>query len=130
MRGCATLLVVLVVVAGLFSYLVLPGLIENQLAGILQGRLGLQAKPEVEVSSNFPPELLLGRADRVRARTDQISQQGLTFDDVQADLEGVKVSVPSLLRGDLQVEARSCSLTAESPAVSLDCGSYLSSYLG
>ena len=64
------MLVVLLVLAGLFSYVALPGVIENQLAGIMQDRLGLQEKPEVEVSSNFPPELLLGRADRVRVRTD------------------------------------------------------------
>lgn len=125
-RGCATVLVALLVVAGLFSYVALPGVIENRLAGILQERLGLQEKPEVEVSSDFPPELLLGRADRVRARTDQVSQQGVTFSDVQAELEGVEVSVASLLRGDQQVEAQSCSLTAEAPLVSLDCGSYLS----
>ena len=124
------MLVVLLVVAGLFSYVALPGVIESQLAGILQERLGLQEKPEVEVFSDFPPELLLGRADRIRARTDQISQQGVAFSGVEADLESVEVSVPSLLRGDLQVEAQSCSLTAEAPPVSLDCGSYLGSYLG
>ena len=68
------MLVVLLVVAGLFSYVALPGVIENQLAGILQERLGLQEKPEIEDSSDFPPELLLGRGDRLRPRTDKISQ--------------------------------------------------------
>ena len=124
------MLVALLVVVGLFSYLALPALVENQLAGILQDRLGLQAKPEVEVSSNFPPELLLGRVDRVQASTDQIIQQGLAFDDVRTDLEGVKVSLPGLLQGDLRVESQSCSLTAGTPVVSLNCNSYLSSYLG
>lgn len=124
------MLVVLLLAAGIFSYAALPGLVENQLAGILQERLGLQERPEVEVSSDFPPELLLGSADRIRARTDQITQQGVAFSDVRAELEGAEVSVPSLLRGDLQVETQSCSLTAEAPPVSLDCTGYLESYLG
>ena len=66
MKGLATALGVLVVLAGLFCYLVLPGVIEDQLALRLQGALGLPTKPDVEVSSSFPPELLVGRIDRVR----------------------------------------------------------------
>ena len=36
MRGFIKLLVAFVVVAGLFSYLVLPGLVESQFAELLQ----------------------------------------------------------------------------------------------
>jgi hypothetical protein len=59
MRGPATKLVVLLALGGLFCYLVLPGVIENQLARRLQEALGVPTKPDVEVSSSFPPELLL-----------------------------------------------------------------------
>lgn len=48
---------VLLLVVGLFSYLVLPGLIESRLAANLQEGYGLENDPVVEVFSNFPPEL-------------------------------------------------------------------------
>ena len=131
MRGFIKLLVAFVVVAGLFSYLVLPGLVESQLAGLLQTQLGLATEPEVEVSSDFPPEMLLGRVDRIEATTDEIIQQGLTFSNVRVDLEGLQVPVLSLLQGDVQIESESCSLTAEVPPLALDCSGYLSGgYLG
>jgi hypothetical protein len=66
MRGLAKALVALLVLAGLFSYLALPAAIEDQLAQRLQEGFGLPAEPDVEVSSSFPPELLLGRIDQVR----------------------------------------------------------------
>jgi hypothetical protein len=65
-RGLAAVLGVPLVLAGFFCYLVLPGVIEGQLAQRLQERFGLPTKPDVEVSSSFPPELLLGRIDQVR----------------------------------------------------------------
>ena len=40
MRGLATKLVVLLALEGLLSYLVLPGVLENQVAQRLQGVLG------------------------------------------------------------------------------------------
>ena len=121
MKGLAAVLVVLLVLAGLFSYLVLPGLIEDQLARRLQVGLGLPTEPDVEVSSSFPPELLLGRIDRVRMDTGS----------ARADVRGANVSVPSLLRGEgPRLEAESCSLVAEVPGASaqqyLDCSGYLS----
>jgi LmeA-like phospholipid-binding len=79
MRGLAKLLVVLVVVGGLLSYLVLPGVLENQVAQRLQGVLGAPTKPVVEISSSFPPELLLGRTDRIEVTMDQISLQGVAL---------------------------------------------------
>jgi hypothetical protein len=76
------------VLAGPFSSLVLLGSIEDQLALRLQVGLGLPTEPDVEVSSSFPPELLLGRIDRVRMDTGP----------ARADVRGANVSVPSLLR--------------------------------
>ena len=115
-KGLATALVALSVLAGLFSYLVLPAAIEDRLAQRLQAGLGLPAEPDVEVSSSFPPELLLGRVDRIEVGADRVSVQGVA----RAELRGVNVSVPSLLRKDLRVEAQGCSLSAEVPAVSVD----------
>ena len=108
MKGLAAVLGVLLVLAGLFCYLVLPGLIEDRLALRLQVGLGLPTKPDVEVSSSFPPELLVGRIDRVRMDTGS----------ARADVRGANVSVPSLLRGEPILEAESCSLVAEVPGAS------------
>jgi hypothetical protein len=130
MRGLATKLVALFVVGGLFCDLVLPGVIENQLAQRLQEALGAPTKPDVEVSSSFPPELLLGRIDRIQVRMDQISVQGAALYNVRADLRGVNVSVPSLLEGDPRIETQRCSLSVEMPAVSIDHNQECLSYLG
>ncbi len=111
---------VLLLVVGLFSYLVLPGLIESRLAENLQGRYGLEEEPEVEVSSNFPPELLLGRIDRIEVRIDQLTREGILLRDVRIDLEDVDVSVPSLLQGDLEREIEAASLRAEVPEESIN----------
>jgi hypothetical protein len=116
MRSLATKLVVLVVREGILSYLVLPGVIENQLAGRLQTAFGVPMKPDVEVSSNFPPELLVSRIDRTRVR----SLENAAFRNVRADLGGVRVSVPRLVEGNLRIEARNCSLSIEMPPVSID----------
>ena len=113
-------LVVLSVLAGLFSYLVLPAVIEDRLSQRLQEGLGLPAEPDVEVSSSFPPELLVGRVDRVEVAADRVSVQGLVIGGARAELRGVNVSVAGLLRGDLRVEAQGCTLNAEVPAVSVD----------
>jgi hypothetical protein len=130
MRGLATTLVALLVLGGLFCYLVLPEMIENQLAQRLQEALGAPTKPNVEVSSSFPPELLLGRIDRIQVSMDQISVQGAALYNVRADLRGVNVSVPSLLAGDPRIETQSCSLRVEVPPVSIDHNQECLSYLG
>jgi hypothetical protein len=131
MRGLATMLVALLVLGGLLCYLVLPGVIENQLAQRLQEALGAPTKPDVEVSSSFPPELLLGRIDRIHVRMDQISVQGAALHNVRADLRGVNVSVSSLLlEGNARIETQSCSLSVEVPAVSIDHNQECLSYLG
>lgn len=130
MRGPVTKLLILIALVGLFSYLVLPGVVEDQLAQRLQGALGAPTQPDVEVSSNFPPEMLLGRIDRVQMSTDQMILQGVAFYDARADLRGVNVSVPSLIEGSPRIETQSCSLSAEAPAVYIDQNQACLSYLG
>ena len=130
MRGLARILVVLVVLGGLFSYLVLPGLIENQVAQRLQVAFGAPTKPDVEVTSSFPPELLLGRIDRIQVSVDQGTLQGVALYNARADLRGVKVSVPSLLEGYPAIETQSCSLSVEAPAVFVSQNQACLSYLG
>jgi hypothetical protein len=130
MRGFTKKLIAILVVGGLFSYLVLPGLIENQIAGRLQEAFGTPTKPEVEVSSSFPPELLLGRIDRIQVKMDQMSVQGFALYNARADLRGVKVSVPSLLEGIPRIESTSCSLSVEAPVVLIDQNEACLSYLG
>jgi LmeA-like phospholipid-binding len=129
-RGCLTRLVVLLVLVGLFSYLVLPGLVEYAIARQLQGALGAPTKPEVEVSSGFPPEMLLGRIDRVRVSADQMSLQGVAFYDARADLRGLTVSLPSLLEGAPRIETGSCSLGASASTVRIDQKEACLGYLG
>ena len=101
-------LAALLVLAGLSSYLVLPAVIEDQRARRLREGFGLPAEPDLEVSSSFPPELLLGRVDRIEVGADRVSLQGLALGDAWAELRGVNVSVAGLLRGDPRVEAQGC----------------------
>jgi len=123
-------LVVLLVLVGLFSYLVLPGLATDQIARRLQESIGTPTKPEVRVSSSFPPAMLLGRIDRVQVSADQMSLQGVAFYDARADLRGVNVSVPSLLEGSPSIETRSCTLRASAPVVQIDDNRACLGYLG
>jgi hypothetical protein len=69
-RSLAKSLVVLLILVGLFSYLILPGLIEDQIAGRLQTAIGTPTKPVVTVSSRLPLMMLLGRFDRVQVSMD------------------------------------------------------------
>ncbi len=126
MRGFATKLAVLLFLGGLFCYLVLPGLIENQLARRLQAAFGATTEPDVEVSSNFPPELLLGRIDRIQVK----GLQSSAFYNAQADLRDASVFVPSLLEGDPRIGARDCSLSIEAPAMFIDQDQACLGYLG
>jgi hypothetical protein len=130
MRGLVRKLVVLLVLVGLFCYLVLPGLIENQLADKLQVAFGASTKPDVVVSSNFPPELLLGRIDRIQVSVNEGSLQGVALYNTKMDLKGVNISVPSLLQGSPIIETQSCSLSIEVPAVLIDQNQVCLNYLG
>jgi len=104
---------ILLLLMGVFSYTLLPGLIESRLATTLQERYGLEEKPVVEVSSNFPPELLLGRIDRIEIEVGSLTKGGIRLPDVRVGVEDVDVSVLSLLRGDLGREIQVGSLVAE-----------------
>jgi hypothetical protein len=99
LRGCGTKLVVLLVLVVLFFYLVLPPVIESLIAGRVQTALDTPTK--VDVRSNFPPMMLLGRIDRVLVTTDHNGEL--------ADLKRVSVSVPSLINGNPWIKAVSCS---------------------
>ena len=109
LRGCGTKLAVLLVLVVLFLYLVLPLVLESLIASKVQTALEGTAferptKPDVEVSSNFPPMMpmmLLGRIDRVEVTIDQNSR---------AVVKGVRVSVPSLIAGNPAYETKSCSI--------------------
>jgi hypothetical protein len=107
---------VLLVLAGFFIYALLPGIIESRLAASLRESYGLEEEPTVEVSSSFPPELLLGRMDRIEVRMDSFVREGIRLRDVRVDLRGVDVPVRSLLSGgDLERETRAVSLVASVP---------------
>ncbi len=112
--------VVVLLVVGFSVYALLPGLIESRLAANLQGRYGLEEKPAVEVSSSFPPELLLGRIDRIRVQMDSFTKQGIRLRDLRIELKDVDVSVLSLLSGDLEREIEAASLVAEVPEESIN----------
>ena len=91
---------------------------------------GALTKPDVEDSSSFPPELLLGRIDRIQVRVDQGSLQGVALYNTKVDLRGVMVSVPSLLEGYPMLETQSCSLSVEAPAVLITQNQASLGYLG
>src|SRR3712207_8515165 len=116
----ATAVAVLLLGVGLFSYLVLPALIERRLAANLRQEYGFDGEPEVRVFSGFPPGLLLGRVDRIEVHVDQTMQEGTLLRHVRMDLEGVDVSLPSILRGELEGEVRTTSLRAEVPEESIN----------
>jgi LmeA-like phospholipid-binding len=118
------------ILGGAFSYFVLRGLIENQVAQRLQVAIGTPAMPDVEISSNFPPELLLGRIDRIQTSMDQASLQGVAIYNARFDLSGVQVSVPSLIEGYPRVQTQRCSLSVEAPAVLITQPQACLSYLG
>ena len=130
MRNLATKLIFLLVLGGLFSYLVLPGLIEDQVAQRLQTALASPTEPDVEVSSSFPPELLLGRIDRIEVSMDQIGVQGIAFYNARVDLRGVEVPVSSVIEGSPTVETQACSLSVEVPALLIEDNQTCLGYMG
>jgi hypothetical protein len=130
LRGRGRKLVVLLVLGGLFFYLVLPLVIESLLAARLQTAFGTPTKPDVEVSSNFPPELLLGRIDRIQVRMDRASLQGVPLYNARADLRGVNVPVSSLIAGNPIIETQSCSVSVDTPPVLINQNQACLSYLG
>jgi hypothetical protein len=102
----------------LVLYLVPPLVIESLIAGRVQTALGTQTKPDVKVSSDFPPMMLLGRISRVEVSLEQITitqpdGDVVTHFDPVVNMSGVSVSVPSLIVGELKYEAESCFVQAQ-----------------
>ena len=81
----------------LFSYLMLPRLIESRLAADLKEQYGLKEEPAVEVYSSFPPELLVGRTERIELQVDRFVEEVVLLRDLHINLEEVDISVRSLL---------------------------------
>ena len=121
---------IVLVLVGLLLYLVLPLAVESLLAWRLQSAFGTPTRPDVEISSTFPPMMLLGRIDRVQVTMDQASLQGAVLYNAKADLKDVSVSVPSLLEGSPTLETQSCSLSVESPPILIDQNQACLNYLG
>ena len=130
LRGRGRKMVVLLILVGLFLFLVLPVLLESLLAWKLQTAFGTPTKPDVQVSSNFPPELLLGRIDRIQVRMDQANLQGIAVYNAQTDLKDVKVSVPSFLEGNPTIETQNCSIRAETPPIFITQNQACLGYMG
>jgi hypothetical protein len=84
----------------------------------------------VEVSSNFPPLMLLGRIDQVTVTMDQANLQGVTVYNTTAELQGVEISLPQLVQGNLDVTTTSCSLNVEAPPISITETQACLGYLG
>lgn len=116
MLGLAVVFLLIVVLA----CAVLPTLIESRIAANLKERYGLAEGPVVKVSSEFPPELLLGRADQVEVWIGSFTKEGIRLRNLHVDMEYVDVSIPGLLQGGLEREIRSGSLTAEVPEESIN----------
>ena len=130
LRGRGRKVVVLLVLGVLILYLVLPLVMESLIAWRLQTAFGTPTRPDVEVSSNFPPMMLLGRIDRVQVTMDQASLQGVPLYNARAELKGVSVSVPSLIAGSLAIETESCSLRVDRPPIFIDQNQACLNYLG
>jgi hypothetical protein len=130
LRGRGRKLLVILVLVVLLLYLVFPLVMESLIAWRLQTAFGTPTKPNVEVSSNFPPMMLLGRIDRVQVRMDQASLQGVLLYNARADLKGVSVSVPSRIGGNLAIETESCSLSVDAPPIFIDQNQACLNYLG
>jgi hypothetical protein len=123
-------LIILVILVVAFSYLILPALVEGQIANRLQTAFGTPTKPKVEVSSSFPPLMLLGRIDEVKVTMDQANLQGAILYNTTADLHGVEISLPQLVQGNLNVTTTSCSLNVQSPPISITENQACLGYLG
>ncbi len=54
------------VLAGVLAYTLVPGLIESRLVTNLQERYGFEKEHEIQLSSDFPPELLVGASTASR----------------------------------------------------------------
>ncbi len=105
---------------GVLAYAVVLALIEARLAASLKEWYELEEEPAVEVYSNSPAKLLLGRIDRIEVHMDSYTREGLLLGDLRMDLEDVDVSVLSPLWGNPERDVQRASLVAEVPEESID----------
>ena len=112
LHGASFVLAILLVLVGLSSHLVLPSKIESRFATNLREEYGLLLEPEVEDFSDFPPELLLGRVDRIGGQIDQLMREGKPLRDLRKEFRNADFSMWSLLRGYLEREIQAGSLVA------------------
>ena len=80
----ATLLLCAVVLISTYTFL--PPLLENLVARDLQNRLGLSERPEVVLTSNPPPNVLLGRFEEGRVTITNPELGGVRPDKATVDL--------------------------------------------
>ena len=102
----------------LVLYLVLPLVIESLIAWRLQAVLETQTKPDVAVTSTFPPMMLLGSIGKVKMSSKQITLPDgeggdVTYYDAEVNMRDVSVSVPSLIVGPPAYETKSCFVEAQ-----------------
>ncbi|MDP8926188.1 MAG: DUF2993 domain-containing protein [Actinomycetota bacterium] len=109
-----------VLLVGVLAHTVLPVLIEARLAASMKDRYELEEEPRVEIYSNFPAKLLLGRIDRIEVHIDSYTREGILLRDLRMNLEDVDVAILSPLRGDLEGGIQRASLVAEVPEESIN----------
>ena len=97
------LLVGAVLVIGAYTFL--PPLLEGYVARNLQDRLGLAEAPEVDLTSDPPPRLLLGEFSDGRVVLPSVSADGVRPDEVAIDLEPFDIDVPGSVGGGLRTES-------------------------
>lgn len=108
----AAVLIVLLVIG---TYTFLPPLVEGYVARDLQGKLGLAETPEVELTSDPAPLMLLGQfadgrvvlppSEMSNVRPDEVAIDLDPFDvDVAGSVVGGGLQTGSPLTGDLRVE--------------------------
>lgn len=121
LRGRGSKLVVLLVLGVLVLYLVPSLVIESLIAGRVQTATETSTKPDVEVSSIFPPMMFLGRIDSVQVTLNQPDLQGTQLYNKSGSLQGVSVSVPSLIDGNPSIVAENCSILVDQSIDQIQC---------
>lgn len=89
------LLVGIVLVVGLLigTYTFLPPLLEGYVARNVQDRLGLAETPEVDLTSDPPPRMLLGEFSEGSVMLPPVAAGGVSPDEVAIDLDPFDVDV-------------------------------------
>ena len=92
-------------VALISTYTFLPPLLENLAARDLQDRLGLSERPEVDLTSDPPPNVLLGRFEEGRVTITNLELGGVRPDKATVDLGPFDLDVlRSLVSGRIRGE--------------------------